>query len=635
MTLSDEDVSDSDDDMISCHICLLRFNTTDRKPKYLDCHHYFCFNCIKGFSKTNNVHCPTCRSSTNMSGRQIEDLATNNIVIRLVTIATDRARELAERGKKEQMYSGTPNKMHISLQSPTNKNKEMWCSQCSVFSTPACRLKRHVLRDSIEVLKENMEVVEGRVSECCSMWDKAIEDRQRVHQYYDDILNSMRIVQNDVMNRIEVNDSNIALMESRKQVARDLCRAASIQNTEDDIARAMAKTKNAIEQLNGWNGDGNRCQFVSRQLLQNLMTIEENCIDVSFANGDPTKRSLLSTELLKHLQLSFNGLNQPEPVVKACVSVLSFVILKVAEDQSKQTNGQFNRNQVNTNGGGLVNGAANEQANRYSNGEVKAQAIECNKQIQINRIEKNIPIKPAAGGPVKQPPIQASNQSSNGHASPNNSAAARVPAKQHAEPSSFRDSLLKAPVVKTTNEWQTVTKSSGKEVKSVVNGGGGGESSGKNKCYFRMNINGVMSERIIAQLEKAKAPIMCAKFIEMCTKKDGYKGSKIYKTIKGESVFCSSGWFHTFDLDQRCDVFTADKSDVAEQRGSMRFQIKKSENGIAQVSTEFNVILANRPRHHRSTSVFAQIIEGLTVFDQISGMDMKQNRVIFAECGVC
>jgi hypothetical protein len=157
-----------------------------------------------------------------MSGRQIEDLATNNIVIRLVTIATDRARELAERGKKEQMYSGTPkyvalnfyflkvvnlliidpyflfylhSKMHISLQSPTNKSKEMWCTQCSVFSTPACRLKRHVLRDSIEVLKENMEVVEGRVSECCSMWDKAIEDRQRVHQYYDDILNSMRIVQ--------------------------------------------------------------------------------------------------------------------------------------------------------------------------------------------------------------------------------------------------------------------------------------------------------------------------------------------------------------------------------------------------------------------------------------------------------
>jgi len=42
-----------------------------------------------------------------MSGRQIEDLATNNIVLRLVTIATDRARELAERRKKEKFNSLT------------------------------------------------------------------------------------------------------------------------------------------------------------------------------------------------------------------------------------------------------------------------------------------------------------------------------------------------------------------------------------------------------------------------------------------------------------------------------------------------------------------------------------------------
>ena len=39
-----------------------------------------------------------------MSGRQVEELATNNIVLRLVTIATDRARELAERGKNEKMF---------------------------------------------------------------------------------------------------------------------------------------------------------------------------------------------------------------------------------------------------------------------------------------------------------------------------------------------------------------------------------------------------------------------------------------------------------------------------------------------------------------------------------------------------
>jgi hypothetical protein len=50
------------------------------------------------------------------------------------------------------------------------------------------------------------------------------------------------------MNRIEVNDSNIALMESRKQVAHELCLTSNIHNTEDDVLRAMTKTKNAIEQ---------------------------------------------------------------------------------------------------------------------------------------------------------------------------------------------------------------------------------------------------------------------------------------------------------------------------------------------------------------------------------------------------
>ncbi len=43
-----------------------------------------------------------------MTGRQIEELATNNIVLRLVTIATDRARELAEREKKQQIHLITP-----------------------------------------------------------------------------------------------------------------------------------------------------------------------------------------------------------------------------------------------------------------------------------------------------------------------------------------------------------------------------------------------------------------------------------------------------------------------------------------------------------------------------------------------
>jgi hypothetical protein len=78
--------------------------------------------------------------------------------------------------------------------------------------------------------------------------------------------------------------------------------------------------------------DGNRCQFVSRQLLQNLMTIEENCIDVSFNNGDPTKRSLRSIDMLKQLQLSFNGSSHPEPVVKGATTFI-YTFLRIHIDK--------------------------------------------------------------------------------------------------------------------------------------------------------------------------------------------------------------------------------------------------------------------------------------------------------------
>ena len=49
--------------------------------------------------------------------------------------------------------------------------------------------------DYTEVLKENMTALHGKVNECCAMWDQAIGDRQRVQQFYDDILNSLRLLE--------------------------------------------------------------------------------------------------------------------------------------------------------------------------------------------------------------------------------------------------------------------------------------------------------------------------------------------------------------------------------------------------------------------------------------------------------
>ena len=54
-------------------------------------------------------------------------------------------------------------------------------------------------------------------------------------------------------------------------------------------------------------------------------------------------------------------------------------------------------------------------------------------------------------------------------------------------------------------------------------------------------------------------------------------------------------------------MFTADRSNVKEKRGSIRFQVKEAANGRAVVSPEFLVILANRPSHHLCTSVFGYV----------------------------
>ncbi|KZS12694.1 Uncharacterized protein APZ42_022876 [Daphnia magna] len=584
MELSDENMSDSDDDMISCHICLLKFNTGSRKPKYLDCHHYFCFTCIQAFSKNDSISCPTCRNLTNMTGRQLEGLATNNIVLHMMTKAMARSRTYEE---GEKMNLVTQNKTAITALNSLTQCKKLWCTQCAVLSTAICRKQQHEMRDLAKVLNETSAVVESQINECWVMWDKAIKDRQRVHQYYDDILSSLQLVQSDIMSRMEINNSNVALMESRKQVVDDLRFPACFEDTENGIAFTMAKAKNMRKQLDGWREDGNHCQFASRQLLDTIMTMDKNLFDISFVNDNPDKRSLHSVDLLKQLQHSFNGASHLEPVVKACVSVLSLVISEVAEDQPKQTNGIRSQKP-----------AAREE----------------------NKITKKLD-----GGSIKQLSVEMGHQTSNGRAarSHNSSATTKVPAKHSTETTAIRDSLLRLPIVRTTNEWQTVTKSSGK-----------GDNI-KNTFFFRMSINGVSTERVVIQLERKRAPIMCGKFVDIFTKENGFRRLQIFKVVKGEAVFCGQRSFHSHTFEDRSDVFVADESDLAEQRGSLLFHIKKYENGITRVSTEFNVVLKNRPRHHRLTSIFARIIEGINEFDKISTMDPKMNNIIFTDCGVC
>ncbi len=50
-------------------------------------------------------------------------------------------------------------------------------------------------------------------------------------------------------------------------------------------------------------------------------------------------------------------------------------------------------------------------------------------------------------------------------------------------------------------------------------------------CFFRLTIDNVPTDRIVFQMESTAAPIMSAKFVEMCNSKTGYQGSRIFKVF--------------------------------------------------------------------------------------------------------
>lgn len=48
MTTQNVNLSDNDEDFVSCQICMINFDDKERVPKFLQgCYHYFCLLCIK------------------------------------------------------------------------------------------------------------------------------------------------------------------------------------------------------------------------------------------------------------------------------------------------------------------------------------------------------------------------------------------------------------------------------------------------------------------------------------------------------------------------------------------------------------------------------------------------------------
>lgn len=169
------------------------------------------------------------------------------------------------------------------------------------------------------------------------------------------------------------------------------------------------------------------------------------------------------------------------------------------------------------------------------------------------------------------------------------------------------------------SEWQIVNKSSTKNPQSVpvlVK-----NKSITDKCYFLITINGAPSGKIIFQLERKKAPMMSSKFLELCSNSGGnpagsYQGSRILKTKKEEAVLIGPRLPPNSNSNE---FFTADATDIKEKTGSVRFLVQNSSRGVAEVSTNIQIVLIDRPQFHNCSTVFAHVnqIEKITLFEYL------------------
>lgn len=49
---------ESMEDLLTCRICMEKYNTNERKPLFLPCGHTFCQKCLKFVYKRGKLQCP-------------------------------------------------------------------------------------------------------------------------------------------------------------------------------------------------------------------------------------------------------------------------------------------------------------------------------------------------------------------------------------------------------------------------------------------------------------------------------------------------------------------------------------------------------------------------------------------------
>ena len=75
---------------LSCSICFLQFNSSNRTPKTFQCQHSICVSCIDELISKNCEHqhfpCPICREVVNVPKEGANGFKTNFVLVSMVEL---------------------------------------------------------------------------------------------------------------------------------------------------------------------------------------------------------------------------------------------------------------------------------------------------------------------------------------------------------------------------------------------------------------------------------------------------------------------------------------------------------------------------------------------------------------------
>ena len=259
------------EEFAECAVCLEPYDDSNHKPKFLECHHTFCFHCLTTLTNTTpgiryKIQCPTCRISTRLPVDGVAGLQTNFYLEHL------------------QITSKRTDQQHLDICNKHFQPKAFFCKTCLTAICSDCTVMdhkstgghtivsigeskgatHHVLQEQVELSHITMTQFRDTIQKIdCEMQKRnenkasIINDLHSFIQYHqeqleqckqkatDAILNHHTTEQTQLLSQKRQLQGAVDLLESDIAQSKEVAKSGNISEVQSSVQNLKKLNKNA------------------------------------------------------------------------------------------------------------------------------------------------------------------------------------------------------------------------------------------------------------------------------------------------------------------------------------------------------------------------------------------------------